>query len=193
MTARTEHNQLIQQLRSGQSRTALAQLYECFPMIRQLINQHGGNDSDAQDIFQEALLVLYRNAQKTDFKLTCAPSTYLYSVARYLWKDVRKKRQREVGLDEPQHLPCVDIHSDMECHQEQQQQQHALASVLQQLGDKCKTLLKAYYYQKMTMKEIAQAFDYRNVDSAKTQKYKCIERAKKIANSKLVSTPNSTS
>lgn len=192
MTARQKHNTLVEQLRSGNHREALASLYSSFPLVRQLIGQNGGNEADAKDIFQEALLVLYRNAQEADFELTCAPSTYLYSVARYLWKDVRKKRQRETTLEEPSHLPCTDVHSDLEHHEEIAQKNQLLQTVLQQLGDKCTSILRAYYYQKMSMKEIAEQLGYRSVNSAKTQKYKCLERAKKMVHTQFASAPNST-
>lgn len=192
MTTRQKHNALVEQLRSGNHREALASLYTSFPLVRQLVGQNGGNDADAKDIFQEALLVLYRKAQEADFNLTCAPSTYLYSVARYLWKDLRKKRQRETSLDDPNHLPCTDVQSDLEYHEEMTQKNQLLQQVLQQLGDKCKSILQAYYYQKMSMKEIAQHLGYRSVNSAKTQKYKCLERAKKMVHTEFASAPNST-
>lgn len=178
---------ILEQLRTGNNKKAIAFLYQSFPMIRKLICNNGGNDADAQDVFQEALLVLYRNAQKADFELTCAPSTYLYSVARFLWKDMLKKRNKEVYLEYDVRQDEVVL-PDLEQQQNQQSKTHQLASVLQQLGEKCKLLLQAYYYKKMSMKEIAQAFEYSSVNSAKTQKYKCIERAKKIATNQLPST-----
>ncbi|BDS13309.1 RNA polymerase sigma factor [Aureispira anguillae] len=178
---------ILEQLRSGDNKKAIATLYQSFPMIRKLICNNGGNDADAQDVFQDALLVLYRNAQKMDFELTCAPGTYLYSVARFLWKDTLKKRNKEVSLEYDIRQNEV-IENDLELFQQQQSKTARLAAVLQQLGDKCKLLLQAYYYKKMSMKEIAQAFEYSSVNSAKTQKYKCIERAKKIANNQLPST-----
>lgn len=178
---------IVEQLRSGNSKKAIAFLYQSFPMIRKLICNNGGNDADAQDVFQEALLVLYKNAQKLDFELTCAPSTYLYSVARFLWKDTLKKRNKEVQLAQDNY-PHSLIEQDVTIYQDQQQKTSQLANVLQQLGDKCKSLLQAYYYKKMSMKEIAQVFHYSSVNSAKTQKYKCIERAKKIASNQLPST-----
>jgi RNA polymerase sigma factor (sigma-70 family) len=180
-------NLIVEQLRSNDSKAALAKLYQSFPMIRQLIRNNGGNDADAQDVFQEALLVLYKNVQAPEFSLTCAPSTYLYSVSRYLWKDIQKKRNREVVLDQDvRHDACIE--QDMEQHQQQQQKSAQLSAVFQQLGEKCQTILKAYYYQKLSMKEIAAALNYGSVNSAKTQKYKCIERAKKIATRQLSST-----
>lgn len=180
-------NLIVEQLRSNQSKTALATLYQSFPMIRQLIRNNGGNDADAQDVFQEALLVLYRNAQTPDFELTCAPSTYLYSVARYLWKDIQKKNRREVSLEQDVRQEN-NIEEDLDYHQQQEQTAAQLSSVFQQIGEKCKAILKAYYYQKQSMKEIAATLNYGSINSAKTQKYKCIERAKKIATRQFSST-----
>jgi RNA polymerase sigma factor (sigma-70 family) len=182
------NSNILEQIRSGNNKKAIAFLYQSFPAIRKFIRSNGGDDADAQDVFQDALLVFYKNAQKSEFELTCAAGTYLYSVSRFLWKDVLKKRTREIRVDYEIRQDEV-IESDIERFQEQQSQGAQLAKILQQLGEKCKGLLEAYYYKKMSMKDIAQVFDYSSVNSAKTQKYKCIERAKKIA-TKQVSSPS---
>jgi DNA-directed RNA polymerase specialized sigma24 family protein len=49
-----------------------------------------------------------------------------------------------------------------------------------QLGDPCHTLLDLFYYQKKSMEEITVELNYKNTDSAKNQKYKCIERLRKL-------------
>jgi hypothetical protein len=41
-------------------------------------------------------------------------------------------------------------------------------------------LLEAYYIHKKQMQEIANQFNYTNADNAKTQKYKCLVRLKKL-------------
>ena len=48
------------------------------------------------------------------------------------------------------------------------------------LGEPCKSLLEAFYIEKRSMPEIAAHFGYTNADNAKTQKYKCLMRLKKI-------------
>ena len=166
----SDKSDIVQQLRTGNNQKAIAQLYECFPMIRKFIFNHGGNNADAQDVFQEALLVLYRNAQKPDFELTCAASTYLYSVTRFVWKDILKKRNREILVEEDTRVIAVEFDDQLERIEIQNQKTSTLAKVIQQLGDKCKQILQAYYYQKMSMKEIAEKFGYGSVNIAKTQK-----------------------
>ena len=49
-----------------------------------------------------------------------------------------------------------------------------------QLGDPCHTLLDLFYYQKKSMEDITIELNYKNSDSAKNQKYKCLERLRKL-------------
>jgi hypothetical protein len=37
-----------------------------------------------------------------------------------------------------------------------------------------------YYYHKRSMEQLVGMFDYKNADSAKNQKYKCLERLRKL-------------
>jgi DNA-directed RNA polymerase specialized sigma subunit len=55
-----------------------------------------------------------------------------------------------------------------------------MESALSKLGEPCKSLIEAYYFQKKNMQEIAANFGYTNADNAKTQKYKCLMRLKKL-------------
>ena len=48
------------------------------------------------------------------------------------------------------------------------------------IGEPCKSLLEAFYINKKQMQEIAHEFKYTNADNAKTQKYKCLVRLKKL-------------
>jgi hypothetical protein len=52
--------------------------------------------------------------------------------------------------------------------------------MLDKLGDPCSKMLKAFYFNKKSMQEICTEFGYTNADNAKTQKYKCLTRLKKL-------------
>jgi hypothetical protein len=51
---------------------------------------------------------------------------------------------------------------------------------IEQLGEPCRTLLEDFYMGNLTMEQISEKFGYTNADNAKNQKYKCLQRLKKI-------------
>lgn len=74
---------IVELIRTGQDDKALNALYGRFPMIRSLIRSKGGEVKDAEDIFQEALIILVKKIRSSDFVLTAQLGSYLYSVCRF--------------------------------------------------------------------------------------------------------------
>jgi DNA-directed RNA polymerase specialized sigma24 family protein len=65
---------ILDLIRTGKNDLALNALYRNFPSVRKLIRSKGGSAKDAEDTFQEALLILLQNIQK-DFHLSAQLST----------------------------------------------------------------------------------------------------------------------
>ena len=84
---------IIELLKSGKQDKAFLKLYKNYPKVEKLILSKGGSKEDAKDVFQEALIIFYEKVCNTEFKLTSAIGTYLYSVCRFLWKDELIKRK----------------------------------------------------------------------------------------------------
>ena len=55
-----------------------------------------------------------------------------------------------------------------------------MGDALNLLGEPCKTIIEDFYINNRSMKEICENFGYTNADNAKTQKYKCLQRLKKL-------------
>lgn len=53
--------------------------------------------------------------------------------------------------------------------------------MLTQITDKCRKIFELFYFKKEDMNTIARELDFTSVNSAKTQKYKCMERAIELA------------
>jgi len=179
-----DNEKIIQQLRSGDNKEALQEMYKSFPSVRHFIKTHGGNDDDARDMFQESLLIFYRNVQKEDFSLTASLNTYLFSICKYLWKDELKKKNRMVNFE------VADVAEEAAVYKEEELKMRWIDKILDRLGEKCSDILQLFYYKKMSMEEIAVKLQYKNVDTVKTQKYKCMERAKAMAGEVKVSSIN---
>ena len=69
-----------------------------FDAISQLILNNNGSEDDAEDVFQESLIVIFRKLRdEPDFELTSSFATYIYSIARLYWlKKLRETRKMEV-------------------------------------------------------------------------------------------------
>ncbi|MEO1031030.1 MAG: hypothetical protein AAFX55_06480, partial [Bacteroidota bacterium] len=51
-----------------------------------------------------------------------------------------------------------------------------IVKALKELGEPCKSLLEASIYLQMSMKDIAEKYNYKNERSARQQKFRCLER-----------------
>ena len=150
-----------------------------YPMIQSFILNNSGNSDEARDIFQEAMIVVYEKAVSGTFELNCQLKTYIYSVCRRLWLKRLQQLQRYGSLIENAE-DTVAVEEDLELHEKHNADFILMETAMNKIGEPCKSLLDAYYLQKKNMQEIAADFGYTNADNAKTQKYKCLVRLKKL-------------
>ncbi|MCE3228041.1 MAG: polymerase, sigma-24 subunit, subfamily [Bacteroidetes bacterium] len=155
-------------------------LYGYFPVIKKYIIKNSGTKSDAEDIFQDALLVLFKKTEKGNFELTSSLNTFLFGISRNLWKEQLRKNKKEVySTVENQ----ADVTEDFSSATEEYQKSKKAVEALSQLGEKCKQLLHLFYYKKLSMAEIASKLGFAGEKGAKNQKYRCLEKAKEIYSS----------
>jgi RNA polymerase sigma factor (sigma-70 family) len=159
---------------------ALAYLYKLhYPMISHFILNNNGTDDEAKDIYQEGVIVFYEKIRDNSLELTCQIKTYLYSVCRRLWlKKLAEKGRYMVKVEDSDHF--LELEEDAPRHEENERQFDIMADALSQLGEPCRTLLEDYYLRTQNMQDITEKFGYTNTDTAKNQKYKCLQRLKKI-------------
>ena len=148
-------------------------------MVKTLILNNNGSDDDAADIFQEVMIVLFEKSKTPDFELNCQLKTYIYSVSRRLWLKKLQQAQR-FGRRSEDFEQIVPVEEEIELHEKKQNDFYLMEHAMAKIGEPCKSLLEAYYLQKKQMLQIATEFGYTNADNAKTQKYKCLVRLKKL-------------
>ncbi len=162
------------------SKDILNRLYKSyFPMVLQLVLNNNGNEDDAKDVFQESVIVLYNKVKSGNFELNSKLKTFIYSVCRRLWLKRLNAQSRNVRNIED-FSEFIPVEDDLEKHEEKDRQFQMMEQALKQLGEPCKTIIEDYYLQSRSMQEISEKFGYTNADNAKTQKYKCLQRLKKI-------------
>ncbi len=167
------------------SDNALTHLYQrYFPMVLYFVTSNSGSEDDAKDIYQEVLIVLYEKVRGGSLELHCQLKTYLYSIGRRLWLKQLAQRSRFMVRDVE--TPVSDefvngqISDDLAGHEERDRQFDLMADSLNRLGEPCRTLLEDFYIEHLSMQDITEKFGYTNTDNAKTQKYKCLMRLKRL-------------
>lgn len=161
-------------------RKAVETIYrDAFNMVQSLIINNNGSTEDAKDIFQEAMIVLYEKVRSGNFELNCQIKTYIYSVCRRLWlkrlQHLSRFSAEIYGVE-----TVIAVEDDIEKHEKRDAEFEMMNKALNNLGEPCKSLLESFYFKKKSMQEIAVGFGYTNAENAKTQKYKCLMRLKKI-------------
>ncbi len=179
MTPENNERILLQGL-ARNDRKAVETIYkENYGTVQSLIINNNGTADDAKDIFQEAMIVLYEKARSGTFELNCLIKTYVYSVARRLWLKRLQQANRYNGEISGSEA-AVPVEDDIGEHARRDAEFEMMEKAILSLGEPCKSLLEAFYLQKRNMQEIATSFGYTNAENAKTQKYKCLVRLKKI-------------
>lgn len=183
-SATNTEQQLLKALARGE-RAATEQIYkQQFPIISGWLIKNGCSPDDAADLFQEAMVVLFGKVQSADFALTCSVGTYLFSISKNLWYKRLQQSQREPGRlfdntgDEDEW--GIAYEEDLDVHHERETHFNQLNNALDQIGEPCRSLLQAFYHKDKSMQEIAADFGYTNPENAKTQKYKCLTRLRKL-------------
>jgi len=175
-------NEYIEGLRLSDNAVIRSVYKKFYPAIMRMVLNNNGTEQEAKDVFQESILVLYHHVQKQNFILSCALQTYLYSVAKRLWLKQIHKKSSTLKLDERFYEgdDFAEAENEVDVYQEREQNLDRMHESIASLGEPCKTLLTDFYIQRLGMDELAEKFGYTNADNAKNQKYKCLQRLKKI-------------
>ncbi len=142
--------------------------------------QHGGNEEDAQDIFQEVLVSFIDLIKKEKFRGEASIKTFLYSINRNIWFNELKKRgraeKRDTIFENHKDVMVVDVSQIME----QNETRREILNIVDELGDTCKKILLAYYYDNLSMKEILVNVNYETEQALRNKKSKCLKQLEQL-------------
>ncbi|MCC6726592.1 MAG: sigma-70 family RNA polymerase sigma factor [Saprospiraceae bacterium] len=180
-TGKVPDELILKRLQSGGSLEVdetLAHLHrQVFGMTLKFVNKFKGSDADAEDVFQDAMVALYKMARQGKLVAGTNIEAYLFAICKNLWFKQLRKRHETVDISsELVKMPELDnlpLHSMLE-----HEQQNAFARLLQRFGEDCQRVLVSYYYDRLRMSKIAEMMGYSNEQVAKNKKADCMKRLK---------------
>jgi RNA polymerase sigma factor (sigma-70 family) len=142
--------------------------------------QNSGTDEDAQDIFQDTLVSFIDVVKKEKFRGESSIKTFLYTINRNLWLNELKKRgrklERENIFEQQKDSTSNDI---LEKITDNESRKETL-NIVDKLGEKCKQILLAYYYENLSMKEILVQVEYESEQALRNKKSKCLKQLEEM-------------
>lgn len=144
--------------------------------IKWMVLQNRGNEADAADIFQEALLSIYHKARTQNFVLTCPLDAFLYLICKNKWlNELSKRKTHPVTIieDDGYNLGEDSFKLAEDCTL-QEERFKLLSEKVGELGDACKALLQLSWSGN-SMEEVAEKLDF-TYGYARKKKSECMAK-----------------
>jgi len=143
------------------------------PSVIGWVKENNGSEADARDIFQEALIALFRKLEAGNFKLTCTLKSFLRIMCRNLWL-TRIRDNKKFQASPLENIEQVDLDKNMMERLEQSEKEQLFFKHLDALGENCKKILQLFF-DKIPLKEIAVKLDT-SEGYIKKRKFICKEK-----------------
>lgn len=149
--------------------------HEFLPGIQRHILSNNGTLEEGEDVFMDALEVIYRKVKDGKLELISSFYTYLFEICKRLWlkKLRRKKFHSKVTIDDWKVLKLGEEPKELI---EQTERFKLYREKLNLLRDDCQKILRLALIEKKSMKEIAAIMDYSGESYARKRKFQCKEK-----------------
>ncbi len=134
------------------------------------ILKNSGNEADVEDVFQDALILIYQKLKSDSLELHSSLSTYFYGICRNIWRNRLRKNKKMVITEDVVHdeegIPPEIIEEIAQKEREHVYRKHFL-----KLSNTCREVL-GLLFQGNSMKEIAHITGYSEGYTRK-KKFEC--------------------
>lgn len=153
-----------------------------------LKNRFGIHEDDCKDIFQESFIILYTNVLSGKLNdMTASLSTYFTSICKNKALEFLRGSARSVNVDSEMSLSLMDgevknekiealLALDEGDSALEAQKEELVQSIVKDLPSPCNELLWGFYRDNLSIRALADMFNYSSESSAKVTKHRCCEK-----------------
>lgn len=173
-------DEIIEKIKSG-GQTELGLIYEEYreEFLRWVVKEFNCTLDDGKDIYQLTILIFHDNIRLGKLEhLVSSVKTYLFGIGKNIVKENQRKEKRFIPISKEKWLKENLI--DEPTHKIDDAVFERAKNALSKLGQPCQRLIELFYYEKKSIPEITLAMNYKNPETAKNQKCKCMARLRKL-------------
>lgn len=152
----------------------LTQIYkEIFPVVSYYVKSHNGSREDAKDVFQESIIVAYRQITESKLEIKSGFEAYLYGIARLVWLKILRNREiHDRNINELKETSSP--YESLELIIEEDLEMRLFRKHFRKLGPECQKVLQMTI-EKIPYEKIALELGYKSEKIVRNKKYKCKE------------------
>lgn len=165
-----KETEILQGFLSGDSQI-LSDIYrKHFPTVKSYIVKNSGTETEAKDIFQDALVLTYQKLKSGSLRLECSLATYIFAVSRNMWMNLLRKKRKTLVFDKKPEVSQA-LNKSIIDEIEEQEKLALYRKYFLKLGNSCRELLQSFLIG-MSMEKIASKMGYSSAYTRK-KKFEC--------------------
>ncbi len=175
---------IIEEIKNGDN-SQLAEIYKAYrsEFVRWASSHYQCDKEEARDIYQASIITLYDNIINEKLKqLNGSVKTYLFAIGK---NKIMELRRADKKFDLTQEVHRIDIEDEPDNEKQKEKQLEIVQRCLEKLGEPCRTMLELYYYHDTGLDKLAEMLDYKNGDTVKNLKSRCLIRLRELVTQEL--------
>jgi RNA polymerase sigma factor (sigma-70 family) len=141
-----------------------------FPKVKKFVLQNKGQQVDAEDIFQKALMQIAVRYRREPFEIKSSFEAYVFTACKNLWRRELNKSKTRVTEDGVMELQSEE--RDMALATLEQERWELFTEMLDAISENCKKILKLFF-AKVSYQRIVQELEYSSETVARQRVFKC--------------------
>lgn len=166
---------IVDFIKQGRDKEVVPLFYKhVLPNVKKQILKNGGRQEDAQDAFQDAILLFYKEVMKGSFDPRYKVYGYLYKVSLYVWLKKVRRDQKIRFSDNLEHESDYFIEPKEELIESKNKD--ILREVFSEIGEKCIELLNITIFKDVLLEDVAIRMGFSTIGAVKMQHKRCKEK-----------------
>jgi RNA polymerase sigma factor (sigma-70 family) len=159
-----------------QDRDVMLYLYrQHFPMVHRFVLSNSGSEGEAEDLFQDIMVLLFDKTTRGELILTSSFSSFFFVLMRNKWFNQLRRKRLQPRVNEKLMNTYIESEYDYLPDQqtlEQTEKERIFFAWFSTMGEECRKVL-LLFIEGNSIREVTRLMGYNSEQHTKNRRYRC--------------------